>query len=864
MYYSTEDIKRIEDFQKYARFICDHFDIEVQLDSTKAETNGKVICLPNIIGMSEEEVDMMYTILLHEAGHIKFSLFTEDAFLKLKTEFHAHLANSIEDARIENLLMKEFGGAKEMFEKLYCQYAVNRKLMKKVFNIQGKRVDLFHCLGLYIHAYLLDCKTAPFSRIASHVNYKKIKGFVVKHNIHNLLNQSPLKNWDDVIALTNIIYDLFIKEFADKSKKCDFAADLALKKAVQDKLEAIRKEVEKKQQELAKTQEKIKEKNQERNAWDEAHTEELEQHEDQMRSFGEQINDIRNEINQRNQREKAQRLVDKQQQNVNSLQNKLDKVQQEIAELNDKMQKGLNANNRPFTEKQKENNQKSLTSKESNEKSLEQKMRDAYKSLDEAQKELLKQPSQSEQFKDISNEELSEQLKPLQEKFSQVQQEYNQLTADRNAIDKQIDELQSQINNAFSEMQSKVLAQMYELDKKGLTQDFPVEVLPEFQETPGWEEADQAQRDFDKKASEQRKEIVRNGGRMAGLIGTNLRDLSVYIDKKLEKVKEINLLDIFEKKANISRLPQMNEGQNGMMTNTMIDKSVLSNWGSIEKHTVLTTQFDTIKNENDNKLYKEVNQLATENAAFIKDLKRTFMNRFKFTKKDYYRGGKEEGQLDARNLWKLPTRQGDDYFEINNPKFINKMAASILIDISGSQDKEETDYGKKLKVLALTLSESLKTVHVNHEILGFHAPVCDEMRTAGASYNYNRRSNKLETIVYKNFMQKDNFGIGNIEIQSSDNSDGESVRIALQRLKRERAKSKVLFIITDGKPFLSDGEVEILDADLKSALREAVNQKVQVFALGFAPNGKDFYGERFCHIQNFNDVVKFVDKMTVI
>ena len=68
MFYSAKDIKRIEDFEKYARFLCEHFDISVELDSTKAQTNGKVINLPNVVGLTDSELDMMYAILLHEAS----------------------------------------------------------------------------------------------------------------------------------------------------------------------------------------------------------------------------------------------------------------------------------------------------------------------------------------------------------------------------------------------------------------------------------------------------------------------------------------------------------------------------------------------------------------------------------------------------------------------------------------------------------------------------------------------------------------------------------------------------------------------------------------------------------------------------
>ena len=82
--------------------------------------------------MTAKELDMMYAILLHEAGHIRYSVFDDSYFSQLKTQWHAFLANAVEDARIENLLLNEFGGAKDIFNNLYTVYTQYKKLMKKV------------------------------------------------------------------------------------------------------------------------------------------------------------------------------------------------------------------------------------------------------------------------------------------------------------------------------------------------------------------------------------------------------------------------------------------------------------------------------------------------------------------------------------------------------------------------------------------------------------------------------------------------------------------------------------------------------------------------------------------------------------
>jgi len=162
--------------------------------------------------------------------------------------------------------------------------------------------------------------------------------------------------------------------------------------------------------------------------------------------------------------------------------------------------------------------------------------------------------------------------------------------------------------------------------------------------------------------------------------------------------------------------------------------------------------------------------------------------------------------------------------------------------------------------LVLGLSQALDEVHIKHEILGYHAPVCQEMREMQSSVIYTRRSNNLETIVYKEASQRDNSGIMKIEPQMSDNSDGESLRIALKRLKAIRAKSHMVFIISDGKPFLCDTDMSVLDEDFRGALRQAVKDRVQVFGVGFFEQLQLFLGNRFCNASDFNNVLKFFEK----
>lgn len=860
MQYTAEDIKQIEDFQKYARFLCEHFDISVELDSTQARTDGKVINLPNVVGLNEEDLDMMYAILLHEVGHIKYSCFDESYFSQLKTEGHAYLANAIEDARIENLLMKEFGGGKAIFTKLYTEHVTNKDRMRKLFKLEdSKNPDLFSSMAIHIHNKLVNCETAPLSTYTTKTNIKKIENFIMNNDVDTLLSQSKLKNPQDVLNLTNKIYDLFVNYYKDNSEKLTFEKDIKEKESLEKALESLQKEVERKEAFLKQIEENLKEKLNEKKQWHDAHDE----------VYNKLTNDRNALVAQNN---KTSELVSKKE--------KLAKLEKQLANKikslgknsikSEELQKSIAENEKQFHSKM---NEKGKTLTEEKLEKLEEKIK---KQMAQLQKLSNSNPSDKTKAKELEREanslsnqltdyeksldvcSLKNDLEAKKEQINEINEKLNPLNEMISQLNKEIGERESQKQNIVQNAKNELVSKLYDLESVGEALGMPLSLLPEFEPTPGWPEADDVQKQMDEKFGKERNEPVRNGMRVAGMFGSNLRDISIYIDNKKEQVKEISLLDVFKEKTNFSLLPELNETI--QVTKYTTDKSVFSDWSSLSKHTVLTTEFDMVKQETISKDMKEYNSLLKENANLIQQMKKVFVNKFKFTKKPRFRGGKEDGELDSRSLWKLATRYSEDYFEVNNPKFVNKMAASILVDISGSQNKEESDYGKKLKAFTLALSEALKAVHVNHEILGYHAPVNDMMRATQAAYTYNRRSNSLETIIYKNFKQKDNAGLTNMNIETSDNSDGESLRVAVKRLKRESAKSRVLFVITDGKPFLSDGDINILDADLKTALREAVRDKVEVFAFGFAPNGVDFYGDRFCHIQKWEDATNFVEK----
>ena len=1051
----------IDNFNKYAKFISQHFEVEVQFDSNKCETDKKVIKIPALETLSEKEINVLYALLLHEAGHIKYSDFSPEAFAKIPTENFALLANALEDARIENNLIKDFGGGQEVLSRLYNDCVKDLELKNKFY---PQKFDLLSMMALYLHHKFYQGNTAGIEEVIGKNNFKKLNDFINQNKIDNYLNKEKLTSWDDVVRISNKIHNLIYKNKVDTSPKIKIPQQAQVLentkkelnkipqkvKQINEKIEELKKQIKEKKEQLKqkfssqlneKNQllETIKEKSKQLDMLEQAleyvtetgeakekfdywkgkrekaekeieniknkienfekklNPEKLsnideqtqkkldEQYENLQQLYDEyqkQMEELENAVNQQKIIEKSEEQINRLNELLKNNQEKQDKQNEIKQKLEDKLAKATSSEEKnklkeQIKEKQElldqlkekqENYQKKLEQHQENKQQAQEQLdkNNLENLLDKINEQLQKISEQSKQQnpelanqcektqKDINNidnqqlldnlnqagesiqkevqkaqdassqsgkkltpdekKKIEEKLKAQEEKlknmedalktreqkenknmeeFNKGQNSIEQIKQANNLqslnkeqlenslkesiknLEKEIEPAQSKLSNIESKMhedkmqiagmQSKQdslkqqiqqevmdnLIKMHEqLQKAGIDSD----LLPKFEKMEGWDEANQAQQDFDKQTSQETGQFVSNG---EGLESAK-SDIMLYLDEKREGLEQIDITKAFKNSAKFSKMDALNNAGN---EETAKDDDETRAYHSIKKHTVASKQFDEINNENSVKDLKDFNQLRVKLAGDIQKVKNIMRLKFKYSKKDFFKGGKEEGELDARNLYKLATGLDSNFYEENNPKFINKITASILVDVSGSMDKDYTEHGQKLKELSLLLSEGLREVHIPHEILGYCAPVCQDLREKEYGATYNRKSNKLETIVYKKFEDKHNYGINNIEIKAADNADGESLAIAKDRLKKKNSKSKLLFIITDGKPFLCDADIAILDEDFRKSIRECVKDKIEIFALGFNDSPKEFFGERYLKINKYDDLINYIKKM---
>lgn len=870
---STPNIlDRMEAFNQYARFISQKFGVSVILDGIEAKTDGTTIHLPNLATMSTDEVDFLYCVLLHEVGHIKYSNFSKDLFAKIKSEAHFEFFNAIEDARIENALMSDYSGAEDIFTDLYHRFACDDNFMKRIFGFTSSDVTKLRATSTYTHCKLL--RLSAQQSLGKKVN-QYVASLPFKSKLDNLLDKASLSSTEDSLKLATKIYDLYFKDKVDRSGENEIPKQEQVAKQTLDQLSKLHQAVEKENKEIDALKEKIKNLRKKLSDTNEqiAPFKEKEQQLEKLIGDCEQKLsplDLQDHLKQELQHSKTslakavERLAKKEPQ-VSDLNNKIDQLKKKVAELEDLVSKA-----KPYSSEKGDLNRalsknktrltKAIADQKRNQRILD-KHRETTQSREDQIKHLEQQIADLEQqIKNVGDPtEIKKKVDELSSEHNKLQQQHSKLDDTKCNTKEEMFQLTHDLNQRQSASVGQTLQVMKELQKAVQAAGLPMQMVEDFQPVPGWDSANDVQQQFDQQATTETGKMVVNGG----FSGSNIRDMVLLIEKGTTDLQTIDLVELFKQKHSVSKLDSFNDVSQVKNTEENDRVTESTTLKDTRKHLPLTNQFDAVKTSNV-AAGAELHKLREVNVDTISQVKKIFRQKLNYQKKIRFHGGQEEGELDSRALWKLATNSGDDFYEIPHPIKVNQVVASIALDISGSMEKNLVQRQALLKEVALILSDGLIECHIRHEVCGYHAPVCDEMRALPQGRFFNRTHNKLETVIYKTFGDKNNNGIENLEVQCTDNSDGESLRIIGGRLFKERAKRKILFVVTDGKPFLSGSDINLLDKDLKDTLDWLRGNKIEVYALGLHSHVPKLFGTDSFVLKGPTDLASFAkDKIRV-
>jgi cobaltochelatase CobT subunit len=188
----------------------------------------------------------------------------------------------------------------------------------------------------------------------------------------------------------------------------------------------------------------------------------------------------------------------------------------------------------------------------------------------------------------------------------------------------------------------------------------------------------------------------------------------------------------------------------------------------------------------------------------------------------------EDGMLDPKRLT-AASMGVKTVFRQRAPRKEIDTAMCILIDLSGSMDGEKI---KLAQQVAIALSKCLETIGVTFAVYGFDghsgylkmgksgtlvstryppgliddtSPDADDQwrRLIKANGGYGRIT-PMDMTVFKEFdesLREARTAMGYIKHSArGDNSDGDAVQMAWDRLKKQNAKRKIMLVLSDGQP----------------------------------------------------------------
>ena len=218
--------------------------------------------------------------------------------------------------------------------------------------------------------------------------------------------------------------------------------------------------------------------------------------------------------------------------------------------------------------------------------------------------------------------------------------------------------------------------------------------------------------------------------------------------------------------------------------------------------------------------------------------------------------GTKSGKLHANALHRICIPDGGEYSErIFKKKDVSlnlDVAVSVLIDMSGSMSGDKYEHA----ALATTLlNESLGTVlRVPLELLGF-----TESRPSSLTDACWRGGYKTHMVVLKNFQtptpkQQLVNALGACDNILCENTDGEAILFAHDRLVRQRAKRKVLFVLSDGQPCGGYGKGSI--GGFTRSVINHIQQRspVEIYGIGFLDDSVSRYYKEYAIIDNMNEI----------
>lgn len=231
--------------------------------------------------------------------------------------------------------------------------------------------------------------------------------------------------------------------------------------------------------------------------------------------------------------------------------------------------------------------------------------------------------------------------------------------------------------------------------------------------------------------------------------------------------------------------------------------------------------------------------------------------------------GQRRGRISAGALYRSAV--GDDrIFRTRYESKAKNVAVTLLVDCSGSMHSDNRIVSAFQAAFAL--SSTLDRLKITHEVIGFtttkdrRTELRRAVRSEADADVYYARGEPLYMPIFKSFDER----LGHVQKSRMacmttyegerilrENVDGESLRIAAGRLRRQKAERHIVIVLSDGQPSCESmgtytretyerhrtlaGGLSPLAGDLKAAVQEVTESGVEVVGVGIQHAGVSAY-----------------------
>ncbi len=219
--------------------------------------------------------------------------------------------------------------------------------------------------------------------------------------------------------------------------------------------------------------------------------------------------------------------------------------------------------------------------------------------------------------------------------------------------------------------------------------------------------------------------------------------------------------------------------------------------------------------------------------------------------------GREVGKLDSRRLASAYNGMSN-VFKMRDDRAEMDTALTMLIDLSGSMRREKA---RTAEVCAIAMSEAIDRTGIAYEVLGFNNvsswnPKLPQPKwSSSAEYS---RTSPLDMYIFKAFEERlvdCKKSMATISsLANGDNSDGEALGYAYDRLKKRQERRRVMIVMSDGYPASAGWGGMGLNEHLRRMVQTIAKDGTDIIGIGILSSSVKRFYDKYVVVNSLDDL----------